>query len=400
VIGSLEIKNFKCFKDAAIPFNNLTVISGCNGVGKSSIIQSLLLLRQTSDQLRLLEDFTGTGATGDVAFPIRLNEAYHLSLGNSIVVTNSDLESGTMSFGVSSLDKERSAPVTEFFEADTVTPATTITCHHQASGSSVMLERRNGLSLFSSDFHYLIAERLGPRDLYGVSDADFISTGFAGEFTAHAIYEAEKRLATVQPSLRFSDASNLFKVQLEAWMSRLVPGIRISTHSYPEINKVRISIERVAHSSQPMSPMNTGFGISYSLPIIVSGLLAAPGSMMIVENPEAHLHPSAQSVIGEFLACVASAGVQVVVETHSENVINGVRLAAAAGAVPHADVTFLFLSLNGQTTEPEVKAISVDQSAELTSWPLGFFDQQGRDLARLMNLRISKRATPTQEAPE
>ena len=109
--------------------------------------------------------------------------------------------------------------------------------------------------------------------------------------------------------------------------------------------------------------------------------------MLIVENPEAHLHPGAQTAIGIFLAAVASAGVQVLVETHSENVLNGVRLAALRGVIPHDDASFLFLSLGEGPGQPILHPITMDKAAELTSWPQGFFDQQGADLMEIMKAR-------------
>jgi len=393
MISRVNITNFKCFKDRSVPFAPLTVISGGNGVGKSTIIQSLLLMRQTSDKLRYLEDFSGSTTAGNVEFPVRLNDTYHLALGNSSTVTNSEIESESIWLGVSGFpETTRDSTISEF-HADTAAYAVTITCRHQAANSSVMLDRETGLSLFAREFHYLVAERVGPRDLYNVSGSDYPTTGFCGEFTAQAI--AENETAEVQASLCLVDGTNLFKLQLEAWMGRIVPGIRVLTHPYPEINRVRISIERQGRSTQSMSPMNTGFGISYVLPVLVSGLLAKPGTMLIVENPEAHLHPSAQSMIGQFLACVAASGVQVVIETHSDNVLNGVRLAAIDGLVGHSEVLFLFLSLPDGETQPEIDSISVDEAAELSSWPSGFFDQQGRDLTALMRARMDARAKST-----
>ena len=72
-----------------------------------------------------------------------------------------------------------------------------------------------------------------------------------------------------------------------------------------------------------------GFGVTYSLPIILSGLIAKEKGLLIVENPEAHLHPAGQSRMGVFLAWLAGKGVQVLVETHSDHIINGIRRAIA-----------------------------------------------------------------------
>lgn len=390
MIGELNIRNFKCFKDVKLPLKSITVISGGNGVGKSSMIQSLLLLRQAADQLRVLDDLGALETGNSAEFPVRLNGPYRLALGNTLTLTNAELESNTIEIGVQSADApEQFVCVT--FIADT-TASVTLTGHHPGSNSNAMLNRGGSLPVFSREFHYLVAERNGPRDLGEVSAEQFINTGMAGEHTADAIARSENR--SVHEHLCIVEGSDLFKIQLEGWMRLLVPNVRLITQSYPEINRVRLSIEKAGTPGAPLSPTNTGFGISYVLPVIVSGLLAPAGSMLIVENPEAHLHPAAQSAVGQFLACVANAGVQVIVETHSENVINGVRLAAINGGIDHNDVSLFFFSSEEGSTQPRIDMISVDALAELSAWPIGFFDQQGQDLTKLMKARRAKRSKP------
>ncbi|AOF96854.1 AAA family ATPase [Sphingobium sp. RAC03] len=379
MIRSIHLTNFKCFQEERIPLNRLTVLSGGNGVGKSSVIQSLLLLRQTSDRARLLR---GTVSGADGAHPllsIKLNDEYRLSLGNSATLTNADIESDIIVLGVSA---DGTDPVLCRFEASNTKPTTSIACV-EAPGD--LLARASAFPIFQQEFHYLVAERVGPRDLQPMADQSFISTGYAGEFTAFAIAQAEARM--VEQHLCIVADSSLFRVQLEAWMGRLVPGAQIFTTSHPDLNRVQMAIGRRGATAKALPPANTGFGISYALPVVVSGLLAAPGSMLIVENPEAHLHPSAQTAIGIFLASVASTGVQVLVETHSENVLNGVRLAALRDIIPHNDASFMFLSLGEGSGQPTLHPITMDKAAELTSWPPGFFDQQGADLAEMMKAR-------------
>ena len=393
MIRELHIENFKCFKKAQIPLSDITIISGGNGVGKSSIIQSLLLLRQSADQLRVIDGLTDVAESGSVEFRIRLNSAYELALGNSLVVTNSEIESAEIRIGVMSDELLDGRVLYETFVADTINPSVNLTCKHAAENTLPMLTRAEGSPLFAREFHYLIAERNGPRELCSVSDKGFLSTGLAGEYTADAMDKAERERNSIHAGLQLIEGSSLFKVQLEAWMRLLVPGVRLATTRYVDINRVRMSVDRVGVSTPSMSPTNTGFGISYVLPIVVSGLLATPGTMLIVENPEAHLHPSAQSAIGTFLSCVASTGVQVVVETHSENVINGVRLAVANGHTSPDMVKMLFLNAQDGDTQPTVTDICIDRLAELSAWPKGFFDQQSRDLAALMRARMAKKST-------
>lgn len=391
MIGSLGVKNFKCFKSAEIPFKPITVVCGGNGVGKSSMIQTLLLMRQAADQLRKLDDAGALSEESDVEFPIKLNGPYHLALGNSLRLTNDELESAELEINISPEVNEVPA-VTLRFVSDIVNAKVTVQAHYLGGRSTEIFNKTGLLPIFSDQFHYLIAERNGPRDLSEVSDESYVTTGLAGEHTADAIARAEAQNHVVDEKLCIVGGSNLFKVQLEGWMRLLVPNIQLVTHPYPEINRVRLSIEKTGTPVDSLSPTSTGFGISYVLPIIVSGLLCPPGAMLIVENPEAHLHPAAQSAVGQFLAVVASTGVQVVIETHSENVINGVRLAAINDLINANDVGLIFFSALDGDTQPKIESILVDALAELSAWPRGFFDQQGTDLAALMAARRAKRA--------
>jgi len=137
-----------------------------------------------------------------------------------------------------------------------------------------------------------------------------------------------------------------------------------------------------------ISPYNFGFGISYVLPIIATGLMAPSNTMMIIENPEAHLHPCGQSRIGQFLAKVASDNIQVVIETHSEHVINGIRLACLREKIASENVCINYFSINSDSKPPhEVKRISLNERMDIVEWPNGFFDQEGLDLQELRHLR-------------
>ncbi|MBS1070909.1 DUF3696 domain-containing protein [Gluconobacter cerinus] len=387
MMRQVYLKNFKCFQEQRIPLNRMTVLSGGNGVGKSSVIQSLLLLRQTGDRARLLEGNVLEADKDSPLLSIKLNDEYRLTLGNSTTLTNAELESEEVALGVSD---DRGEGVMCRFRASTTKPTTSIAC---IEAPDDILVRASTLSIFQPDFHYLIAERVGPRDLQPMADQPFISTGFAGEFTAFAISQAEVESRMVAEVLRLENTSGLFRSQLEAWMGRLVPRAQIFTTPYPNLNRVQMAIGRRGGTA-PLPPANTGFGISYALPVVVSGLLATPGSMLIVENPEAHLHPGAQTAIGIFLASVAAAGVQVLVETHSENVLNGVRLAALRKIIPYNDASFVFLSLSDEIGQPILHPISMNRAAELTSWPPGFFDQQGADLAEIMKARRAMAGQP------
>ncbi len=83
---------------------------------------------------------------------------------------------------------------------------------------------------------------------------------------------------------------------------------------------------------------NVGFGITYVLPILVAILSSRAGALLLIENPEAHLHPKGQAEMGALLARAASCGIQVLIETHSDHVLNGIRVATHDGIIEPQDI--------------------------------------------------------------
>ncbi|HAN79693.1 MAG TPA: hypothetical protein DCQ31_18990 [Bacteroidales bacterium] len=148
----------------------------------------------------------------------------------------------------------------------------------------------------------------------------------------------------------------------------------------------QILLENRYTVNEPTIATNLGFGVSYLLPIVANALIAKEGSFLIIENPEAHLHPGAQSKLGKFLAQIAAAGVYVVIETHSDHFISGIQIAIAEGIIvsEKVNINFFHASTNNQ---PEIKTIKISAKGELSEWPRGFFDQTQIDYAHLFKLR-------------
>ena len=102
----------------------------------------------------------------------------------------------------------------------------------------------------------------------------------------------------------------------------------------------------------------------------------------MIDSPEAHLHPSAQSQMGRLLARFAAAGVQILVETHSDHLLNGARLAVKERVLPHTALQIHFFT--GATKEGHgVVSPTLDSNGRIDEWPDGFFDQSEKDLSRL-----------------
>ena len=141
---------------------------------------------------------------------------------------------------------------------------------------------------------------------------------------------------------------------------------------------------RMTYRLGAIDPLNVGFGLSYILPVLTA-LLSAPGSLCLIENPEAHLHPRGQTRLADLAVRASLAGVQVIAETHSDHFIDGVRIAVRDGLIQPYLTAFHYFERDGGKTV--VSSPEVDTDGRLSAWPAGFFDQHEENLARLVALK-------------
>ena len=183
-----------------------------------------------------------------------------------------------------------------------------------------------------------------------------------------------------------NNAEKNLKKQAEKWLSNFFDGVEFTSTLDTALRLTKLEVRQINHDMDYVSLNNVGFGLSYVLPIILTGLIAPENSLIIIENPEAHLHPKGQSKIGYFLAKVASTNRQVVIETHSEHVINGMRLYNLENHIQEDSFSITFFSIENKRTE--VKKIPINNKMEMLEWPRDFFDQQEIDLK---NMRLIRR---------
>lgn len=356
----LTISGFKCFDaETSIHLNNLTLLTGANSAGKSSVIQSILLAKMVSEVSS--DECREMGESGELTFELSLkNGKYALELGSYDDIINRDTKIGDvgfslndMHFAVKGSDNENSSSKVVF----RVDPAS-----------------KNELKkYFSSGFAYLCADRTAPHYEYretSLSDfCDCHGANVGDVFVRHQNDDADPHR-----SLCFiSNVKTL--IQIDEWCNYIFPTVAVRV----ERMGTEMYVLKIRNDVAP----NAGFGITYALPVIISGLIIPHGGLFIVENPEAHLHAKAQSNMGYFLARIASAGVRVIVETHSEHVVNGIRRAVAEGSseLKHDDVSIYFF-------REGVKEITMDEYGNLSDFPIDFFDQVRQDMLTLMSAEL------------
>jgi len=371
MITKLNICNFKCFQNQDIDFKKLTILAGANGVGKSSVIQALLLFVRYNQELGNLSE--------NIKISLNDKKETYLELNNANEILNHEAQTSIISFQLfDSLGKS------EIIEFETKESGSILKAHKK---SAIIMP--TGIIL-----HYLNAERLGPRNIQD-TESNKETVGFQGEFTGYIIEKALKNQFQVSDNKKFipneteTTSPNIDR-QIEEWINFILPDVEIQTKLFEEINKVRIGIRKKGTNTEFLHPNNIGFGISYVLPIIVTCLIAKEDDLVIIENPEAHLHPFSQSRVGQFLSKMAGAGTQIIVETHSEHVINGMRVGCLKNFINHSMVVVNFFSqkLNRPVN---IEMIELNQNADLKNWPFGFFDQNQHDFIEIMELKKKKK---------
>jgi len=211
--------------------------------------------------------------------------------------------------------------------------------------------------------------------------------GPQGEYTAYFLSQfARKEIPNAALAHPNASSNNLLE-QVEAWIGEICPGVRLNFVSLVDVDLVslRYSFAAGELTSNPFRPTNVGFGLTYTLPVLAAILSLPPGGLLLVENPEAHLHSRGQVQIGELLARAAAGGVQVLVETHSDHVLNGVRLAVKAGRIGTNQVTLQYFDRRevGRLVS-RVTPLHIDRNGRIDHWPGGFFDEWDKSLEELL----------------
>jgi len=368
MISNIKIKNFKVLKNVELKISNITIISGLNCMGKSSLIQILLLLRQSFEKdiikngLLLNGNYINIGNGKDaLSIDADKNQDFHFKI---------DWENGkTLTLDFEYKSKSNLQPLKKIIPSD-----------------FSFVE-----SLFNANFQYLSAERVSPKSIYPVSDFDINtlnSLGNNGEYTAHFLAEKGMEPIIIEAFAHQESKSKNLLAQVDAWMSEITPGVRITANVIPEINQATLQYEFETSSgyTEKFRPENVGFGLTYVLPVVTVVLSSKPGDLLIIENPEAHLHPAGQSAIARLIAIAAQNGVQIIIETHSDHFLNGVRVATRQKLIKSENISIFYFSRETESNEHtiEIEQPFIDNEGKLDEWPKGFFDEWDKNIDKLL----------------
>ncbi|QCP80910.1 DUF3696 domain-containing protein [Alcaligenes faecalis] len=352
MIDSIQINAFKSFRSCKVNLGRLTVLAGLNNSGKSSLIQAIRMCLAARDVSNPYIDGYG---------------------GYSELKSRSSAIDEVMSI---SLEIKGNKTVLNLFESK-----------HEIVHSEMLPLAQ-----------FVCADRYGPRVQLPAMREDIaaMSVGVHGEYTAHYASILE-RMIVAEP-LRYTDVvANTLKHQLTRWMSEISPGIKLDFDVLKKYDASQLQVDDAR-------PTNSGFGISYVMPIVLCLLtmsgtmgeddsdwrvrswftsLQQQGGLLLIENPEAHLHPRGQTCLGQLAALASACGLQVIVETHSDHFIDGIRIAVKhTDFVEHSDIAIKYFAKNVDEVT-EIEEIEVLPDGKLSKWPNGFFDQMSINLRKL-----------------
>jgi len=377
-ISRVKIENFKSLKDIDINLANLNLLTGVNSSGKSSFIQALLLLKQNYQVIMnnilfgkeminkaLMND--NNPNTSFEKMPLNIDDGEYVKVNvNEIFFEEFYDEDIKISIFSNDTNKFELS-----FKKD---------LSFSATGT-------NRFNIFKSDFQYIQTNRIMPDILYKLSYKHIEKNilGTQGEYTAH--YLSVNRHKSILESLRHPNSKTAQLLEnVSLWLSEISENIEVKAKVYEELQSVDLKYTYTygKTTTQDFTPLNVGFGITYVLPIITAILKAKRGDLIIIENPETHLHPKAQSKIAKLCALASANGIQIVLETHSDHILNGIRVAIKEGILKPQESKIYYFKKEKDNLATIIEQINIDKNGGIDRYPKGFFDQFDEDLDKLI----------------
>jgi predicted ATPase len=454
VISSISIKNFKSLKDTGIlELKPITLLVGPNSSGKTALLQSILILKQTLESydrrtpLILRGRYVDLGSFYDVIynkdikndieislssryedypylikFSIGYNEANkslvqryieysfieysfmredgsekeNIRFENGKIYLNNkeyeytlDLENYKKNFLypiilLSSKNiyiKELEKVAKSLREFSLILRELSLIDNDIARRIIVLSLLSNNLYYFlTSKTYYIGPLREYPKRYYIVYGEHISDVGLKGEHTIEFIYYKSK-----------GEESKYEKVM--EWIKRLGLGLEIKIKQIEE-NMYSLLVTD-PNTKLSVNITDVGFGISQLLPIIVEGIYADKGSILLIEHPEIHLHPKAQAELMDLFIDIAKDDKQLIVETHSDHLIFRLQRRIAEGELSCDDVVIYSFETTGEGTK--ITKVKLNEDGTIEDWPKGFFEIEVEETKSFLNALAERRKNEEEE---
>ena len=419
MITELRVQNFKSWKDTGKrQIAPLTGFFGANSSGKTSILQTLLMLKQTVERP---PDWNGVIDFGDDSSlvnlgsfddlihghrrdaPLQVSISWNLSEKLSLPGVD---EVDTLSFDLSVDNVENAASMVSFnyiasekhfrvrqdgldtysFSTPNMSerynvPAVLIRCYGILNTYTDIVQLFSPLQTrFSNLFRsieYLGPLREYPRRYYAWQGKHSPGVGQHGEDTVTALFSGRIQLRSLDE-------------QIPKWLQRLdlIDSYRLNPISNTERDYE--FLVRKYKGGPEVRLTDVGFGVSQVLPVLVLCYYVPEGSILILEQPEAHLHPKVQSELADLLIeVVKNRKLQIILESHSEHLILRLMRRIAEEQISADDTAFYFCEMDEGTSE--IERLNVDDYGNITNWPQNFFGDATGDLVEKTKAEMKRK---------
>lgn len=348
MIKNISINNFKSLKDIQLDFGQFNILCGTNASGKSSLIQAILLMSQNNvldDEIILNGELVSLGNFREIK-----NFDASIDIPISISIANNSQKSSTLTFNQDGI-------VNKVIQFPTI----------------------------NRQLYYLAANRIGNADVFERASRKNVF-GVLGEYAISFLQD--KKEENMPEHLIYDkgeETAHVFVDEVNYWM-RKITGSILKVEEIQKTNKLVLSYSN--NKNYQVRTSNTGSGLSYVVSIIILGLGVGlitqdinEKPIVIIENPEIHLHPKAQSILTEFLSWLSNY-MQIIIETHSDHIFNGFRKMIKNEKINLENSNLFFFSL--ENNETLIKKIEISKSGKLLTMEKDLFDQFQIDLSELL----------------
>lgn len=451
MLRHITFKNFKSWRTADIEFGRITAFFGTNSSGKTSLTQFILLLKQTKDardrQLALdfgdANSFVNLGSFRDAVYghdtKLPISWTIDWSLPSKLTIVDPDASRSTSLVEGNNLAMEGRVEIRKDF------PSSRYLCY-EIGGRRFSLSAKESETEFAlepSPSHpqdgFAFRRNLGrPWQLPGPvksylfpdqAKTYFQNSGFLGQFEAafeefmdHVFYLGPLRQYPQRQyswsGARPTDVGRSGEKFVDAFLAARASGERqnlgkrkplktfdeIIAHWLKELglihqfrvdeigkgsNLYSVKVRRTPNSEEALIT-DVGFGVSQILPVIVLLWYVRPGSTIILEQPEIHLHPMVQSGLADVIATAAvHRNIQVIIESHSEHLLRRLQLRVAEEELSKSDLRLYFCDF--ERDQSKMSPLQVNEEGQILNWPKNFFGDEFGEVARIELAALKRR---------
>lgn len=347
MLSNLEILGLKSINELRFEIKNFNLFAGTNSSGKSTVIQALLLLSQNLDGLYGLNGpLVSIGEYRDI-------KNYNVNLESIEIKARDDKDEISILFNDHNI-----LPNIKNYDSNLV----------------------KKIKYSNNKIKYLSCNRVGCQDIYKKNRTINSGVGINGEYAIDFL--CINNMKVLDKKILKDKSNYTLFAQVNYWLEYIVS---TSIKAEPIIGTDVVKASYGGFKGKYSRPNNVGSGISYLISIIIMCLGSEEGDILIIENPEIHLHPLSQSRLCEFLYFISDSGRQLIIETHSDHIFNALRVGIANKTMNSNNITINFLRL-GSDKCTRAHVIEIGEHGRIINPIPNLFDQFQIDLDKMIGV--------------